>query len=142
MKLVQHELVISTPGRGMIDVSAELRALVAKAGLRVGLCTVFVRHTSASLVIQENLDPAVLRDLAHWIGDLAPEARAWEHDDEGADDMPAHARAAVTRTSETIPIRDGALALGRWQALYLWEHRSSPHQRTLIVTLMGETQHH
>jgi secondary thiamine-phosphate synthase enzyme len=104
----------------------------------VGVCTVFVRHTSASLVIQENADPAVLRDLERWMSELAPEARNWEHDDEGPDDMPAHARSALTRSSEAIPIVDGRLALGTWQALYLWEHRRRPHRRELVVSVVGD----
>ena len=98
----------------------------------------FVQHTSASLVIQENADPAVLRDLSHFLADLAPESRDWEHDDEGPDDMPAHARSAVTKTSETIPVTAGRLAFGTWQALYLWEHRRAPHARRLVVHIVGE----
>jgi secondary thiamine-phosphate synthase enzyme len=96
-----------------------------------------VRHTSASLLIQENTDPAVLRDLQQWLEEIAPESRAWEHDAEGPDDMPAHARSALTRTSEHLPITDGRLALGTWQALYLWEHRHRPHRREIVVTIIG-----
>jgi len=106
--------------------------------VKTGLCTVFLQHTSASLVIQENADPAVLRDLERWLSDLAPEARAWEHDDEGPDDMPAHAKAAVTRVSETLPVSGGRLALGTWQALYVWEHRARPHTRRLVVHVHGD----
>ena len=102
-----------------------------------GVVHVFVTHTSASLVIQENADPAVLRDLQRWVGDVAPESRTWEHDSEGPDDMPSHARSAMTKTSESIPVRRGALALGTWQALYLWEHRTAPHRRTVLITVMG-----
>jgi secondary thiamine-phosphate synthase enzyme len=105
--------------------------------VRIGLCTVFVQHTSASLVIQENADPAVLRDLGRWVSELAPETRRWEHDAEGPDDMPAHARAALTRSSESIPVRDGKLTLGTWQGLYLWEHREAPHTRSLVVHVAG-----
>jgi secondary thiamine-phosphate synthase enzyme len=90
-------------------------------------------------VIQENADPAVLRDLERWLSELVPEQRAWEHDDEGPDDMPAHARSVLTRTSETIPISGRRLALGTWQGLYLWEHRRRPHRRELIVQLSGIT---
>jgi secondary thiamine-phosphate synthase enzyme len=97
-----------------------------------------VRHTSASLVIQENADPAVLRDLERWISEIAPESRRWEHSDEGPDDMPAHARSTLTRSSETIPVLEGQLALGTWQGVYLWEHRRAPHQRELIVQVAGE----
>jgi secondary thiamine-phosphate synthase enzyme len=99
---------------------------------------VFVQHTSASLVIQENADPKVLADLQAFLSDLAPESRAWAHDDEGPDDMPAHARSALTRTSENVPVTRGALALGTWQALYLWEHRTHPHTRRLVVTVLGD----
>jgi secondary thiamine-phosphate synthase enzyme len=116
----------------------ELAGVVRKSGVRTGLCTVFVQHTSASLVIQENADPAVLRDLARWMAEIAPESRRWEHDAEGADDMPAHARSVLTRSSESIPIQNGRLALGTWQAVYLWEHRTSPHRRRLIVHVGGD----
>jgi secondary thiamine-phosphate synthase enzyme len=98
---------------------------------------VFVQHTSASLVVQENADPAVLRDLSHWLSDLAPEGRPWEHADEGPDDMPAHAKSAILRTSEVLPVPAGNLALGTWQALYLVEHRANPHRRRLVVTVQG-----
>jgi secondary thiamine-phosphate synthase enzyme len=111
---------------------------VKASGIKTGLCTVFVRHTSAGLVIQENADPAVLRDLARWLAQLAPESREWEHDDEGPDDMPAHARSLLTRASEAIPVQNGELALGTWQALYLWEHRRAPHRRHVIVHVVGE----
>jgi secondary thiamine-phosphate synthase enzyme len=121
-----------------VNISGEVAEIVEKSGLLTALCTVFVQHTSASLLIQENADPAVRRDLASWIEELAPETRNWEHDDEGADDMPAHARAALTSTSEVIPIVDGRLALGTWQGLYLWEHRARPQIRRLVVHLQGE----
>src|SRR5580692_2038282 len=133
----QATLEIATQTRGFTDATREIAGVVEASGVAVGLCSVFVQHTSASLVIQENADPAVLRDLSAWIADLAPESRRWEHDDEGPDDMPAHARSAVTRTSETIPIAGGRLALGTWQALYLFEHRARPHQRKLVVTVQG-----
>lgn len=116
----------------------ELEALVEASGIVRGACTVFVRHTSASLLIQENADPAVLRDLERWIAELAPESRRWEHDDEGADDMPAHARSAITRTNETIPVADGRLVLGTWQGVYLWEHRARGHEREVFVHIAGE----
>jgi secondary thiamine-phosphate synthase enzyme len=115
-------------------------AILARSRISIGLCTVFIQHTSASLVIQENADPAVLRDLEQFLADLAPESRAWEHDDEGPDDMPAHARSALTKTSETIPCASGKLALGVWQGLYLWEHRRSPHTRRLVVHIAGERE--
>ncbi len=133
----QETIAVSTPGAGFTDITAAVAQIVQQSGVTVGMCTVFVRHTSASLVIQENADPAVLRDLQAWLGELAPTTRAWEHDDEGPDDMPAHARSAVTKTSENIPITAGRLALGTWQGLYLWEHRSRPHSRTLVVHVAG-----
>jgi secondary thiamine-phosphate synthase enzyme len=136
--LHQETLEVRTRGPGLSDVTAEVSAVVARSRLTTGLCTVFVQHTSASLVIQENADPAVLRDLAAFMADLAPESRAWEHDDEGPDDMPAHARSALTKTSEVIPVSAGRLALGTWQALYLWEHRARPHTRRLVVHVVGE----
>jgi len=134
---VQETLVIETSGKGFTNLTPQVAKLVAAAKLRVGQCVLFVRHTSASLVIQENADPAVLRDLERWMSELAPEHRRWEHDDEGPDDMPAHARGALTRTSETVPIVDGRLALGTWQAIYLWEHRTSPHHREIVVLVSG-----
>src|SRR5690606_27773130 len=134
----QEVLELRTRGSGFVDITDELTTLVAASGIQMGLCSVFVQHTSASLVVQENADPRVLRDLERWMADLAPESRRWEHDDEGPDDMPAHARSALTRTSESLPIRGGRLALGTWQALYLWEHRRRPHVRRLVVPLIGE----
>lgn len=133
----QQQIEIETSGPGLADVTGAVAEVVRSSGIRTGLCTVFVRHTSASLVIQENADRAVLSDLAGWMRELAPETRGWQHDDEGPDDMPAHARCAITRTSEAVPVRDGALALGTWQALYLWEHRARPHRRQLIVHVAG-----
>jgi len=136
--LHQETLELRTRAAGLWNVTSEVNAVVARSKIGTGLCTVFVQHTSASLVIQENADPAVLRDLAHFMAELAPESRAWEHDDEGPDDMPAHARSAVTKTSETIPVTAGRLAFGTWQALYLWEHRRAPHTRRLVVHVVGE----
>ena len=131
-------LSVAGRGRGLHDVTAEVARVVADSGVTTGLCTVFLRHTSASLVIQENADPAVLRDLARWMDALAPEGSHYEHDAEGPDDMPGHLRASITRSSEAIPVRDGALALGTWQAIYLWEHRSIRQRRELIVHIAGE----
>jgi secondary thiamine-phosphate synthase enzyme len=133
----QETVVVETPGKGFTNITARLASIVASSNIRIGQCLIFVRHTSASLVIQENADPAVLRDLERWMSEIAPEKRAWEHDDEGPDDMPAHARSALTRTSETIPIADGRLLLGTWQGVYLWEHRASRHRRELVVQLSG-----
>jgi len=134
----QETLAVTTRAAGLSNITAEVSAVVQRSRIATGLCTVFVQHTSASLVIQENADPAVLRDLSRFMADLVPESRAWEHDDEGPDDMPAHARSALTKTAETIPISAGRLALGTWQALYLWEHRAIGHTRRLIVHVAGE----
>jgi secondary thiamine-phosphate synthase enzyme len=120
-----------------VDVTDRIGAVVAASGVRTGLCTIFVQHTSASLVIQENADPAVLRDLAAWMSHLAPESRNWEHDAEGPDDMPAHARSAMTKTSENVPVTNGRLAIGTWQAIYLWEHRTSGHRRKMVIHVAG-----
>lgn len=124
---------VRTGGRGFSNITRKVQEVVARSGKKTALCTVFIQHTSASLVIQENADPNVLRDLGDWIEELAPESRAWVHDDEGPDDMPAHARSAITKTSETIPVTDGQLALGTWQGLYVWEHRARPHTRRVVV---------
>lgn len=134
----QQTLEVPTSGRGFTDIGSRVGQIVRDSGVRVGLCTVFVRHTSASLVIQENADPAVLRDLERWMAEVAPESRRWEHDAEGADDMPAHARSALTRSSESIPVVGGELALGTWQTLYLWEHRARPHRRRVVVHVAGD----
>ena len=136
----QGEVEVATRGRGLVDLTARVAEIVARSGVRAGICTIFVRHTSASLTVQENADPAVLRDLQRWMDWVAPERPpfgAWEHDAEGPDDMPAHVRAVVTRTSESIPIVNGKLALGTWQAIYLWEHRTAPHRRRVLVTVVG-----
>jgi secondary thiamine-phosphate synthase enzyme len=137
MKVTHETITVATRGRGFHDVTGPVRAVVAQSGVRAGLCSVFVRHTSASLVVQENADPAVLRDLERWLDRVAPEGAGYEHDDEGPDDMPAHLKSAVTRASETIPIVDGALALGTWQAIYVAEHRRAAHRRQVVVTVMG-----
>jgi secondary thiamine-phosphate synthase enzyme len=138
MKLCAHALEVATQGRGFVDVTGKIADIVAACGVRDGLCTVFLRHTSAGLVIQENADSSVLRDLGRWLAELAPDDRGWEHDAEGADDMPGHAKALLTRTSETVPIQGGKLALGTWQAIYLCEFRVQPHRRKLSITIVGE----
>jgi secondary thiamine-phosphate synthase enzyme len=137
VKVHQETITVETSGRGFVDITARVRRVVAASGVATGLCTVFCGHTSASLVVQENADPAVLRDLQRWMDDLAPEAGPYEHDDEGPDDMPSHLRSAVTRTSEAIPVGQGQLLLGTWQAVYLWEHRRRSHHRSLVVHVAG-----
>ncbi len=138
MSVHQQIIEVTTGGQGLLDVTRDVERVVRQSAIRTGLCTVFIQHTSASLVIQENADPAVLRDLQRWISDVVPESRAWEHDEEGPDDMPAHAKAAVTRTTESIPVTDGRLALGTWQGLFVWEHRRRGHKRRLVVHVAGE----
>ena len=133
----QQTVEVATSGRGFTDATRQVAEIVAASGVGVGLCSVFVQHTSASLVIQENADPSVLLDLARWLERLAPESGSYEHDAEGPDDMPSHLRSAVTRTSEVLPVHGARLLLGTWQAIYLWEHRAAPHQRRLIVTVTG-----
>jgi secondary thiamine-phosphate synthase enzyme len=138
MEIFQTTLEIATHGKGLVDVTNEINAVITRSGVATGLCTVFVQHTSASLLIQENADPSVRRDLEDWLSDLAPENRQWQHDDEGPDDMPAHARSAITHTSEVVPVTGCRLALGTWQGLYLWEHRTRGHLRRLVVHVQGE----
>jgi len=125
--------------RGLVEVTHEVRGIVRGSGVQTGLCTLFLRHTSASLVIQENADPAVRVDLERYLDRLAPDGDPlFTHVAEGDDDMPAHVKTALTRTSETIPILRGALALGTWQGLYVWEHRTGRHRRELLVHVLGE----
>lgn len=128
---------MSTAGPGFVDVSDVVLRVVGRSGVKRGLCQVFLQHTSASLLIQENADPAVLRDLQAFFEELVPESRAWEHDDEGPDDMPAHVKAALTKTQELLPVVEGTLGLGVWQALYVWEHRTRSHRRNLVITVWG-----
>jgi secondary thiamine-phosphate synthase enzyme len=139
VKQHQRTLTVPTRGRSLHDVTAQVGAVVSESGIVTGLCTVLLRHTSASLVIQENADPAVLRDLERWMERLAPESDVYEHDTEGPDDMPGHLRSAVTRSSESIPVMRGRLALGTWQALYVWEHRAKGHRRELVVHVVGDS---
>ena len=130
-------LTIATDRQGMIEVTDRIDRWVADQAMRDGLLTIFCRHSSASLLIQENAAPAARRDLEAYLARIAPESSAYEHDDEGPDDMPAHLRAALTQTQLSIPLIDGALALGTWQGIYLFEHRRRPHRRTLALHLIG-----
>ena len=139
MAVYQEEIQVLTQGGGLNAVTTQVARVVEQSGISTGLCTVFIRHTSASLVIQENADPSVAVDLQSWMSELAPERRAWQHDDEGPDDMPAHAKSSITKTSETIPVGKGQLLLGTWQGIYVWEHRNRAHRRSLIVHVAGET---
>jgi len=135
----QKTLELRTRGRGTTEITAEVARAVAQSGVRKGLCAVFLQHTSASLILCENADPDVRRDLETILARLAPDGdSAYVHDTEGPDDMAAHARSILTSNSFTIPVGDGRLMLGTWQGLYLWEHRLAPHSRSLVVTVMGE----
>jgi len=136
--MYQQTCTVATRGRGTYDMTAQVAAVVASADCQLGLCHVFITHTSASLMITENADPAVLRDLERFVSDLVPDGDLrFEHDAEGPDDMPAHVRSVLTQTELTVPVRDGQLQLGTWQGIYLWEHRSNSHQRHVIVTVNG-----
>ena len=138
MTLVQHRISVETTGQGLYEVTPPIAAWLAAQTVRHGLLNIFVQHTSASLVIQENADPDVLADLAAFFRRLVPEdARLYRHGAEGPDDMPAHIRSALTQTQLGIPVIDGSLALGTWQAVYLWEHRRANHRRELVVHIAG-----
>ena len=142
VRIHQERLSLQVPGPGLHPLTAQVAAVVERAGLASGLCTVFVRHTSASLVIQENADPTVRADLQRFFSRLIPDGdqpgARYQHDAEGPDDMPAHIKSALTQTSLGIPLLDGALGLGTWQGIYLWEHRRGPHRRELIVQVLGQ----
>jgi secondary thiamine-phosphate synthase enzyme len=129
---------IPTPGQGLLDVTRQVREWAYGQGISEGLLTIFCRHTSASLLIQENAAPEARADLERYFARIAPEDTIYEHDDEGPDDMPAHLRAALTQVQLSIPLTGGKLALGTWQGIYLFEHRIRPHRRTLALHLLGE----
>lgn len=134
----QVHLTLRTPGRGLVEFTSEFEAAVRASGVETGIATAFCRHTSASLIIQENADPTAARDLMAWFDRTFPDGDPRHtHDLEGPDDMPAHLRAAVTRSSESIPVSGGRSALGTWQGLYLFEHRLRPHERTVVVHVHG-----
>src|ERR1700761_522928 len=138
--IVSSVLNVQTSGRGFLDLTAEVAQFVREARAVEGQVTVFIRHTSASLTIQENADPSVLADLTTALDRLAPENAGWTHDTEGADDMPAHVKTMLTATSLQIPVLDGELALGTWQAIYLVEHRSRPHRREVVLQFLGSAK--
>ena len=139
MRQAQRTLSVETAGKGLTDLTRPIADWLAGQGISVGLLTVFCRHTSASLTVQENADPSVRRDVARFFDALAPEdPRRYEHGDEGPDDMPAHLRAMLTDTQLSIPVTAGRLALGTWQAVYLFEHRARPHRREIVLHLVGE----
>lgn len=137
--VVQDEFQVSTRGRGSTNISSEVQRIVASSGITAGLCHVFVSHTSASLMLCENADPTVRRDLEAFMARLVPDGDSiFEHNDEGPDDMPAHLRTILTHSDLTIPVRAGRCALGVWQGIFLWEHRAHPHRRQVVVTVQGE----
>jgi len=137
--IVQQRLAMQTRGRGTYDITRQIDEAVRGSGIRTGLCHVFCHHTSASLVICENADPTVRRDLEAFLARLVPDGdRLFEHSDEGPDDMPAHVRAMLTKMDLTLPVTGGRCALGTWQGVYLYEHRTRPHQRQVTVTISGD----
>jgi secondary thiamine-phosphate synthase enzyme len=139
MKQRQTSLTIATRGQGLTEFTGEAKRFVEESGIGTGLFTVYCRHTSASLLIQENADPDVMRDLEEFFRRLVPEGASWMvHTVEGPDDMPAHLKTALTQTSLCVPVTKGALALGTWQGLFLFEHRSAPHRRELVLHLVGD----
>ena len=134
----QEELRLQTPGRGTQDITSSVARIVQSAGINCGTCNVFLLHTSASLIVTENADPDVRTDLESWLARAVPDGdRLFRHTAEGPDDMPAHVRSALLETSLTIPVTNGELALGTWQGLFLFEHRTAPHSRRAVVTVVG-----
>ena len=138
MALYQKTLEINTSPKSFLDITKNIQALVSESGLDNGVCSLFIKHTSASLVIQENYDPSVRQDFETIFSKLVPEDFPYVHNMEGKDDMPAHIRSALTSTSETVPVVNGKLSLGTWQGIYIWEHRDQRHIRKVTVSLIGE----
>lgn len=135
--IVSSLLTVETRGTGFVDVTGEVAKFLREARAREGAVTLFIRHTSASLTIQENADPSVLRDLTTALNRLAPENAGWVHDTEGSDDMPAHIKTMLTATSLQIPVLNGEMALGTWQGIYVAEHRARPHRREIVLQFIG-----
>lgn len=136
MAMIQREFAVATSGRGTIDVTTRVQTIVDESGIATGLCHLFLRHTSASLILCENADPAVRRDLELFMSRSVPDGDPdFEHTAEGPDDMPAHVRTVLTHNSFGVPIVQGRLGLGTWQGIYLWEHRRAGHQRLIVITL-------
>jgi secondary thiamine-phosphate synthase enzyme len=139
MRQTTGQLSFQTPGRGLVEITSSVAGWVGKQAIELGLLTLFCRHTSASLLIQENADPDVRRDLEKYFEQLVPESRSgYRHAAEGPDDMPGHIRTALTQTQFSVPVIGGRMALGTWQGLFLFEHRTSPHSRTIALHLVGE----
>jgi secondary thiamine-phosphate synthase enzyme len=139
MKQKQQTIIVETKGQGLYEFTREVKAFLAESRIATGLLTLYCRHTSASLLIQENADPDVLSDLKEFFGRVIPEDSPWiVHRTEGLDDMPAHIKTALTQTSLAVPVSEGQLLLGTWQGLFLFEHRSAPHRRQVAIHLIGE----
>lgn len=138
MQQAQTRFIINTHDKALYEFTDEVADWLAGTGIETGLLTLFCRHTSASLLINENAAPAVQRDMLRWLDKVVPEGSHYEHDSEGPDDMPAHIRAMLTGTSLSVPVADGRMALGTWQGLYLAEHRRMPHRREVVAHLVGE----
>lgn len=139
MRQAHATLAVATPGRGLVEITPEVTRWLAATGITAGLLTLFIRHTSASLLIQENADPDVRHDLERFLARLVPDGDPmFEHVSEGPDDMPAHVRAALTATQISVPVIDGRLALGTWQGIYVFEHRRRGHRREVVLQVMGE----
>ena len=137
--IFQREIRVSTPGRGTTEITGEVQALARESGIETGICHIFLSHTSASLIICENADPTVREDLERFMARLAPDGDPlFRHTQEGPDDMPAHVRSIVTQASLDLPVTGGRCALGTWQGIYLWEHRTARHERRVVVTIHGE----
>jgi len=134
----QKSLNVRTTGKSLVRITSQVQAIVAESEIHTGICHLFLRHTSASLIIQENADPDVLRDLETFLAKLVPEGDNYRHSTEGPDDMPAHIRSVLTHTSEQIPVLNGRLMLGTWQGIYLWEHRQHGHDRQLVIHISGD----
>ena len=138
MALSQASLEIRTNPKSFLDITRQIQDFVTKSNIQNGVCHLFIKHTSASLVIQENYDPSVREDFETFFSKLAPEDFPYVHNMEGKDDMPAHIRSALTSTSETVPVVNGKLSLGTWQGIYIWEHRAQTHNRKVMVSMVGE----
>jgi secondary thiamine-phosphate synthase enzyme len=138
--IVTSRMAVETSGKDFVDLTGEVKKFIREAGAKEGAVILFIRHTSASLTIQENADPSVLADLTTALDTLAPENAGWTHDTEGPDDMPAHVKTMLTATSLHIPVLNGELALGTWQAIYLIEHRSRPHRREIVLQFIGDVK--
>jgi secondary thiamine-phosphate synthase enzyme len=139
MHVIGRQFTISSSGKGTYEITDKVESLVRESRIQNGTVTIFVQHTSCSLIVMENADPSARRDLEEFFDRLVPEVTAYfEHNSEGADDMPSHIRMVLTRTSETIPIMDGRMQLGTWQGVFLFEHRRAPHKRKIALTIIGE----